>query len=256
MCMVRYFTKHLLIVLGTLLIPMSAFSESQDTDRHIIFLVDFSGSVKQNIDNYWKTIETVTGCSQDMNKKDISICNMIQAKDRIVIIPITGQSKTNTKIISDVYIPKKGLIDSKSKYRLQTVPVKKKFRNDIIEAFSEPILANNTEILSAIEVAEHLFKGIEAKRKILVILSDMIEESEYYNFKENTVYSQQIIEKERSAGRMPVLDGVKVYVSGASAETDKKFDEVREFWMSYFEKTGASLPEHNYCSSELLSFDE
>ena len=249
--------KSLFFVIVTLLfLATCAKADRQDVDRHIIFLVDFSGSVEHNIENYWKTIELVTGCSQDMKIKETKICNKIRPKDMITIFKITGQSRRNADIIADIYLKEKSWLENKLKYGKRTVPVKKSFRDRIKEAFSNPVLAKNTEILAAIRLSQQYFETAGGKKKILIILSDMIEESEFYNFAKMKVQPEQILEKEEKAGRLPNLAGITVYISGASANSSKKFDEIEKFWLAYFEKTGASFASRDYYSSELLGFSE
>jgi hypothetical protein len=242
------------VSIAMVFMPSSAYS--QDVERHIIFLVDFSGSVQNNLDNYWKTISLVTGCSPETSVKKSKICNQIRPKDKITMIKITGQSRRKTDIFADIYLEKKGMLENKLKYNNKTIPIKTRFRDEITEAFTDPTLAKNTEILSAVMLAQQYFDTIKANKKILIILSDMIEESAEYNFKKRKIFPKQILERENEAKRLPNMDGVRVYISGASANTDKKFDEVKNFWIAYFNSVGATLLERDYCSSELLSFSE
>ena len=53
----------------------------------------------------------------------------------------------------------------------------------------------------------------------------MIEESEFYNFRKKKVKADIILNKEDKAHRLPNLNGVRVYISGATARSDVKFDE-------------------------------
>jgi hypothetical protein len=238
------------------LLPVLALAEEQETDRHIIFLVDFSGSVKANLPNYWKTIGVVTGCTSDMEVTGSRICEKIRPKDKIILVKITGESRRKAEIIADIYFPKRHWNTGKSMFRKMMLPKRTNFRDDIRRAFSNPTLAKDTEILGAIRLAQQYFEGVKAKKNMLIILSDMIEESEFYNFKRNTVCPKAILENEEKNGRLPDLAGIKVYISGASAESAKKFDEVKRFWVAYFDKTGATFAERDYYPSELLDFPE
>ena len=113
-----------------------------------------------------------------------------------------------------------------------------------------------TEIMGAIRVAARIFKNYHYSRNILVILSDMIEDSHYYNFKtihfsENRI--RQILLKEKKAGRLPALNGVRVYVAGAREE--KPYESVRRFWFAYFDSCRASLQRENY-GTILIRFEK
>jgi len=115
-----------------------------------------------------------------------------------------------------------------------------------------------TEILSALQGVERVFKNYNQNRKILVIFSDMIEDSDLYNFTRERLNEKrilQIIDAEQNAGRIPDLRGVKVYVVGAMANKTKLFLQIRNFWIHYFEACGAQLENQNY-GPTLIRFDE
>ncbi|MBE0427248.1 MAG: hypothetical protein IBX72_11475 [Nitrospirae bacterium] len=105
-----------------------------------------------------------------------------------------------------------------------------------------------TDILSSLRIAERVFKRFKREENILVIFSDMKEESAEYNFARERLTDkriEEIIGKERSRG-LPDLKGVKVYVAGARADDRRHFQNIQRFWMSYFKACGAILEERNY----------
>lgn len=115
-----------------------------------------------------------------------------------------------------------------------------------------------TDILGAIKFSEKVLKSFPQSRKILVILSDMIEDSHNYNFNNeilNSARIKKIIEMERAKKNLPDLSNVKIFIVGANAPTTTKYNQIQEFWLKYFEETGAWLEPHNY-SSLLLKFEE
>ena len=95
--------------------------------------------------------------------------------------------------------------------------------------------------------------------ELLVIFSDMIEQSRRYDFTgENLTAARigQIIAKEQSAGRLPELQDVEVCVVGAGAATSgglsaEKLLSIREFWLQYFKAAGADLSKDRYGSALL-----
>ncbi len=61
-----------------------------------------------------------------------------------------------------------------------------------------------TDILSSLHVAERVFKQYKNKKNILVIFSDMIEESDDYNFKnvqKTKKRIEEIIRKEKKKNK-------------------------------------------------------
>jgi len=116
-----------------------------------------------------------------------------------------------------------------------------------------------TSVLDALQAAERVFATYDDHVKLLVIFSDMIEQSKRYNFAgENLTAArvEQIIARERSAGRLPELHDVEVCVVGAGATgtggiSTERLHAIREFWLRYFEAAGANLPKQRYGSSLL-----
>lgn len=116
----------------------------------------------------------------------------------------------------------------------------------------------HTDILSSLRVAERVFNSFTRQKRILVILSDMIEDSDTYNFEVKNITPQSImniVETEKQNGRMPNLSNVKVYVIGASAKNSKRFAMIQDFWTAYFKESGALLVPENY-GAALVSFKE
>lgn len=117
-------------------------------------------------------------------------------------------------------------------------------------------------ILAALNIADDVFAAYpDAKAKYLVILSDMVENSSRYRFTVANLKLASVTEfvrREREEGRLPDLHGVQAYVAGAGAtrgvETlEKRVRAVRQFWTTYLETSGASLPRYGY-GPELIRF--
>lgn len=128
--------------------------------------------------------------------------------------------------------------------------------DSILKQFNKHIM--KTEIISALSVAARVFKTYQQERKILVIMSDMVEESDKYNFRRENLTNKridQIIQYEKRENYLPELKKVKIYVSGAASRNTKRFLQIRNFWAKYFEACGANLASKNY-GSILIKFDE
>lgn len=93
---------------------------------------------------------------------------------------------------------------------------------------------------------------------MLIILSDMLEDSEEYNFERLRVtdeFTRRVIEDKRRRGQLPNLGGATVYVAGASARSASKAHEVQRFWIEYFKAANARLLPQNY-GPALVNFEE
>jgi len=124
--------------------------------------------------------------------------------------------------------------------------------------FNPPRKIMGTEILSSLQVAERVLSSFPQPKKVLVIFSDMIEESQTANFARDNLSDTQIkriIEKLRQAGTLPVLKNVKIYVAGATHPDTDKYNRIRTFWSEFFRETGAIFENHNY-GAALIRFEE
>lgn len=123
--------------------------------------------------------------------------------------------------------------------------------------------ASKSDIMSGFLYAGKVFAGYpETKHKILLIFSDMIEQTGQYEFTAEHLTQkriQEIIEHERKSGRLPQLQGVRIWVIG-EAESEKgglppiKITEIENFWLAYCKAAGADLDTGRY-NSRLLNFE-
>jgi hypothetical protein len=91
-----------------------------------------------------------------------------------------------------------------------------------------------------------------------VLVSDMLEDSEEYNFERqqlNDGFIQRVIAEQKKKGRLPDLSGAKVYVAGASAKSANTALEVQKFWIAYCKAANADLTSQNY-GSALMNFEK
>ena len=135
---------------------------------------------------------------------------------------------------------------------------------ELSKLFTENPPTQQTPILDAIEVTRKIFSGADMDGihdRRLVIFSDMIESSDRYEFTRAPLGERAIavmIEKEKRAGRIPSLTGVKVWVAGAGAGggshlSTEQVRGIEQFWLNYFRAAGADLAPERYAST-LLNF--
>ncbi len=98
-------------------------------------------------------------------------------------------------------------------------------------------------MLTSLDVASDILEARPSASDVLVIESDIIEDSERYGFdKMNLTRSrrQDILRAETEQGRLPNLQGVRVCVVGAAGQqTDRCYQ--LEIWTAYFDSAGADL---------------
>lgn len=134
----------------------------------------------------------------------------------------------------------------------QTNGMKKKLASDILDNFKEKGQSSNkSEILYTLrKISEKAVKRSNAKQKIVVLLSDMLENSSYTSFYvkdlKNLNTSQQIekIEKNKLFGD---FDGADIIVIGAGIVDKERYrdgkdmDNLEALWKEYFNKSNGKL---------------
>ncbi len=107
-----------------------------------------------------------------------------------------------------------------------------------------------TDLLSSLQIAERIFKTYNKERNVLVIMSDMIEDSKSYNFEREKLTDKRIadiIAREKKAGRMPDLKNVKVYaVKNATSQSRDMMAGIENFWLQYLRECGAQIDKAQY----------
>jgi len=242
-----------LIIIGALLLS-SRLTWSAETGekpesspqhpRLIVIFVDMSGSANQ----IRRTV-----CKEAFEK----IYKKLQQGDRVVVGTITNRSYIDFRPTVDEEIPKKTVWDNRLQFERNLTQTREKIRREVNKLLSQKQGTMLTEILDSLNVAETIFHDEKERQKILVMLSDMIEESKEYNFDKNKItdeYINKVIGSRQKNNLMPNLAGVKVYVAGASAADSDKFRAIQTFWTRYFTESGADFSPYRYGHS-LINFE-
>jgi hypothetical protein len=157
----------------------------------------------------------------------------------------------------DEEIPKKTVWDNRLQFERDLTNAKEKIRREVNKLLSHQGGSLLTEILDSLNIADTIFHDEKERQKILVILSDMIQDSKEYKFDKDKItedYINKVIRYRQEKNLMPNLAGVKVYVAGASAADSDRFREVQTFWARYFTESGADFSSHRYGHS-LINFE-
>jgi hypothetical protein len=227
--------------------------------KTVVLLCDFSESTKGVKTLYTETFE--------------KILPSIKLGDAIIIAKITDSSITEPEIPlkeSFTKIIRNSLTDNTIKKAKEEKDENKKLEDKKVEMLAKakeilnPAVVSKekilkTDIMSSLLVAENIFNNFHCDKNVLLICSDMLEDSSRYNFEKNKLDDQriqEIISKEKSEGRLPNLKDTRVYVIAAGMKNSDKFLAVQNFWMKYFnEGVGAQLLKEHY-NGTLISFEE
>jgi hypothetical protein len=230
----------------------------QPASKTVVALVDFTGSTAIFQQTYLDEMKQIIGG--------------LSYGDVIVVAKITGSSITEPELLIKEVLPTFVATDAAGNPIDNPILVKKSKavadaklqvqKQQMVALMQKALMvqneATNSDIMSSLTLAQNTFHDYAGGRPVLVILSDMMDDSQNYNFYNMQLtdsVTQDIINKEKAAGRLPNLQGAKVYVVAAGTESSDKFFEVRNFWLKYFAATGANISTTDY-SNTLLQFSE
>jgi len=240
----------MLLAASILLAAGCTSSSSQATEPRataIVVFVDFSSSVsKADLALFQQELTT-------------QIIPSLSAGDRILIAPITERTLTDFRPLVDVTLSAKpqfnGWLDNVLRYNrevkdveAQVIQLKDKLRTEVAEVFAKPRSSPHTDIFSSVILANKVFHN-ESRRKVLVLMSDMVEDSPPYRFETvswNPATNQKLLADLDAKGLIPDLSGVCVYVSGASAKSAEVAESIGDFWVAYFKQTHADMDPSRY----------
>ena len=213
----------------------------------IVIFVDFSQSIQSEARALFR---------QDIENR---ITPSLSAGDRILIAPIHDKTLTEFRPLVEATFPAKptfnGWFDNVLNYNRQVKEIDAqvgRLREDITaqvaDVFGRRHASPWTDIFSSLVIAQKVFHD-EPRRKVLVLMSDMIEDYPPYRFEEaswSPATNEKILSELGAKGLIPDLSGVCVYVSGASARSADTAAQIGDFWRAYFQRTKADMDPSRY----------
>lgn len=205
--------------------------------------------------------ESIPGDDRAAFRREIEgeILPTLAAGDRLMIAPIHDRTLTDFRPLVDASLPAKpqfsGWFDNVMKYNRKSKEidaraehVKDKVKADVGRLFSRRFASMQTDIFSSLLIAQKVFHE-EQRRKVLILMSDMIEDSPLYRFDRmawSATTTEKILSDLDGKGLIPKLPGVCVYVSGVSAKSADVAEHIGRFWHAYFQRTGADMDPSRY----------
>jgi hypothetical protein len=230
--------RFLFLILIFIILSFSACKKAEQPKEHsktIFVLIDYSESVRD--------------ARQDYNDAFKKIIPKIKLGDHLFLWKITELSEMESKPLKDEDFPFPPPAKNEFYWKQAMAKAEKEMKAKLgeiergMEALlnSEEQLSKRTAILGSLQVAEKVFKKDRKDKAVLIIMSDMIEDSSEYNFERERLSDKRISEiigMEKSKKRLPDLSGVNVYVVGAKAPSREQFYNIQNFWLRYFKECG------------------
>jgi len=213
----------------------------------IVIFVDFSASIRA---------EDKASFEQDIHKR---IIPSLSPADRIRIAPINDKTLTDFRPLLEVSFPPKreftGWLDNVLEYNrkakdidAQVVRLRETVGEEVRAIFKKGFSSQQTDIFSSLLIAQKLFRN-ESRHKVLVLMSDMIEDYPPYQFESiawSPATTEKLLAELEAKGLIPNLSGVCVYVSGISAASADLAGKIELFWKAYFQRTKANMDPSRY----------
>src|SRR5207245_6511355 len=224
----RAITPAVLLLTQALSSPSAA---ATSTGTAVIIFLDFSGSIQSGERaRYQREIETL-------------ILPSLSAGDRLLMAPIHDKTLTEFRPLAQAILPSKPEVsvwrDNVLTYNrrvkeveARVLDLKAKVKTEVADVLGRRYASPYTDIFSSLLIAQKLFHD-EARRKVLVLMSDMIEDTPEYNF-EKITWSPSAVEKLvaelEGKALVPKLPGVCVYVAGECAKANAHAAQSDRVW--------------------------
>lgn len=206
----------------------------------VLVMVDFSASAAQLLPDYRKYLYEIVA--------------KIPPGGHVVVGKIERTTAASfDPFINEVIPGEPGLTDVEEDIRDEQRAVRSRIRRAIDSVFSNPQFSPGTSIISALGLVHEVYPS--AGWRVLVLLSDMQHASSDFDLEKANItdkFIDETLAKLQQAGRIPDLKGVEVYVAGATARTDERYRQIRNFWEKLFKQAGVELKSY---SRTLLNFD-
>lgn len=210
--------------------------------RVVLVFVDVSASVKDS------------AAYRDAWAKIVAA---LRPGDRLILAQISDRTYTDFRPMLDCQIPRfsywrdNKLVHDKQRQALQAT------LDTALDRSLRAPRSRKTDIFGALLEAEKIFKG-DRRQATLILLSDMLEDSEAYNFEKQRftdAFTRQAIADAARDGRLPDLSGATVYVAGASAQSTTRAYDIQKFWLAYTKAANGKFSRENY-GPALMNFGE
>jgi len=211
--------------------------------RLVLVFVDISGSIPQGDWRiYGSTFESLVG-SDDPHGRQPALTAASQGEpgDRLTLATISQATLTGFAPVADGTLTNTGHVfpdreaNRATLHRLRTA----------FAGLKTARPSNKTRILDALNLSQQLIEQEVGRRYVIVLLSDMLEDSEAADFERRAptpALTQAIINRRRAEHLIPDLHRAQLYVVGAKAADAARYQAVESFWTRYFHEANAVLP--------------
>lgn len=223
--------------------------------RLVLVFVDISGSIKQDdLDIYQRTYYSIVGPAEGRVGDQTALRPGAQdgIGDKLVLGTISEATLTRFSPIVVGELRDTGRMIADKRRNEDTL-------RQLHAAFGkvkDAPRARRTLILDALTLAQGEITRDKARKPVIVLLSDMLEDSENagFDFEKKAptgADAEAIIKRQRERRLLPDLQSAQIFVAGASASTSTHMQAVKEFWLRYFKAANATVEPGMYDRSPI-----
>ena len=158
--------------------------------------------------------------------------------DRVVIAVVSGRIGKNEnsalKVTGDRELPRKVLNDNPIVYQESLAATRTLLTKAFEAALAKP-RTDRTELLRSIRDASRDLSAERKRQKILIVLSDMLQDSAEYQFERTSLseaFTKTVIATAQRDHTLPDLQGVRIYTQVPGVATPAKAEQVERFWIT------------------------
>lgn len=239
----RQWSGFMGLAMGAVVLCLWLSQTAHAESKTVLVLVDLSSSTTQHRADYLKYFNMIMA---KINGGDVLLVT------RIVKDP-SGES---TVEVSQEFPVFSMFRDSEIKYKRKMREMKEDISSRVKRLLESQ--SKETPILDTLLQSERLFKTFTRDKKVIVVMSDMVEQSKSYDFLKLSLTDkviEQVAGTLKKEGKIPNLHDAVVYVAGARTRDVDKKNQIESFWLHYFQDCGAVGSRDRY-GAELLKFEE
>ena len=224
----------------------TSVASTPEGTEYVVF-VDFSDSIRKDGHNLFL---------EDLTRQ---IIPTLAAGDHILIAAISDKTLTAFRPLVEETFPAQPRFNGWSQNLLQYKAVAREIKSQVPKSrekvhqgvkkiFSGNRSSLKTDIFSSLTLAEKLFHNVP-RNKVLVLMSDMIEDYPPYRFDRMTwteESTEELLMELDDNGMIPDLSDVCVYISGVSAQSPRMAADIGSFWTAYFKRANADMHPSRY----------
>jgi hypothetical protein len=219
--------------------------------RCIVAFFDISDSTISRRNSYFQEFKT-------------KILPKLKEEDRIIVDVISDNPLGQARFPINLELPFFNFTQNKLIYESELEKIKVNISTTVENMIRPQRIVERTKIFEALQLAIRIFATYEDyDKKILVLFSDMIEDSDIANFERidwQKITTDELIQKIQTKIKIPEFQGIKVYVVTGVNENnpqrvDRNYNQIKNFWEEYFQKSGAIFNRSVWYGSTMIEFE-